>query len=300
MATQELEFKVVGPAMRVPYPLHDVLNIQREFLSIFDASYAVLAGKPRLSREDRLRYRILAAYPREGSYIQPIGIDITDPTTLLVAGAVVASQVSPKELWENAKAAYDFLKLIFRARQEGQTPSVTENVNGDKIVAMPGSSVEVNRFTFITANRAESHFRHLAERIESGAIDQISTTDSSGGGIQVSQREKQLFLAGSSTVGREFELSGRVFDFNTELRGGKVRILSGERLPPHDYIFEVQGEQSILPYIIALTRDSVRLRCIPEYLIRTTGTQLVRKLWILEILGVQPSDIGPLFHADSK
>lgn len=61
MADEIVTFKIDGPVIKDPYPLHEVVAILDDFHSIVDQSYLVLSGKGRLTKAERLNFRILAS-----------------------------------------------------------------------------------------------------------------------------------------------------------------------------------------------------------------------------------------------
>jgi hypothetical protein len=285
------------------YPLHEILVIQQDFHSLVDQSY-LLTGKKRVARSDRLQYALLASQPQEGSFLQAFDLVVKAvesaaplaPLFPYIAPNVppVLTQIGGSEVWKNAKAAFDLLKKILSLRKEGTVPNVIQNNKGDVIIASGSAQITVNKVIFDTANRSERFYKALADKIESGRVEEIKALDDKEDGIRIGRAEKALFT-GESQMGKEVEITGKIFDFNTETRVGRIKVAKEQPLPEADYYFHLFGEQSTLPYIVAMTVEAVKVRCVPESVIKTTGLDLVSRLWSMEVILPKGFSFGPLF-----
>ncbi len=307
MPEQVINFEVRGPLITWPYPLHEILAIQQNFLSVMDQSYLELSGKKRLTKQDRLQYTLFASQPSEGSYLQSLdlvikGLETVAPLAPLlpfVPHSLVPAigQITGSNVWQNAKAAFEFFKKIAAWRKEGKTPTVIKGTQGDVIIADGNSQVTINNLIFNTANNSERYYKALANNIEQGKVDEIKALDTEHAGISIGRGEKDLFL-GNTQLGREIELSGKIYDFNTETKVGKLKIAPDQPLPGSSYNFQLLGGQPNLHYIVAMTLDSVKIRCVPEYVIKTTGLDLISRLWSLEVILPKDFQLGPLFGSE--
>jgi|SRR6185312_490106 len=307
MPDQPINFEVRGPLITWPYPLHEILVIQRDFLAVMDQSYLELSGKRRLVRQDRLQYTLLASQPIEGSYLQPLdlvirGVESIAPLAQILpfvpqTVAPVIAQLTGSQVWQNAKAAYELFKKIALWRKDGKTPHVIRGTQGDVIIAEGNAQITVNNVIFNTANNSEKFYKALANEIDQGKIDEIKAIDAENSGINIGHGEKALFL-GNTQLGREVELSGKIYDFNTETRVGRLKVGPNQAVPENNYPFHVFGEQSNLHYIVAMTLETVKIRCIPEFVIKTTGLDLISRLWSLEAILPKGFQLGPLFGGE--
>jgi hypothetical protein len=168
MADEIVTFKIDGPVIKDPYPLHEVIAILDDFHSIVDQSYIILSGKARLTRAERLNFRILASRPRTGSYIQDLQIlyDIAQPLLLIVP------QLASSDIWKSAKAAYDFLKAVIGLRRNGKEPTVSApNNEGIVVVSAPGSQpITINQNIFKIADRSEDYYKSASRDISKRVV----------------------------------------------------------------------------------------------------------------------------------
>jgi hypothetical protein len=309
MPEQEINFEVRGPLITWPYPLHEILVIQQDFISIIDQSYLELSGKKRVTKQDRLQYTLFASQPRDGSYLQALdlavkGIEHLAPLAPLLpfvppsVGPAIA-QITGSQIWQNAKSAYELFKKIALWRRDGRTPHVINGTQGDVIIAEGNAQITVNKVTFNTANNSERYYKALANDLEEGKVDEINALDPEKSGISIGRGEKALF-SGNTQLGREIEITGKIYDFNTETRVGRLKVGPGQPIPENNYHFHLFGEQSNLLYIVAMTLEAVKVRCIPEYAIKTTGLDLISRLWSLEAVLPKDFRLGPLFGGEGS
>jgi len=286
MADDRLIFTIDGPIIKDPYPLHDVIRILTDFHSIVDQSYLVLSGKPRLTRFERTNYRILASQARTGSYIQQLQIlyDLSQPFLPLVP------QLASSDIWHSAKAAFDFLKAVIKLRQSGKEPSVSApNNQGIIVVSAPGSQpITINQTIFKVADRSEEYYKSITANIEKGRIEQISAKDSRNEGIILGEAEKEIFNPETKLDDTPIDIVGSIFDFNKERNGGKLRVEGGQPIPPRDYTFELVKGQDPIAYILAMTKELVSIRCLPEIAVHTTGARVIARLQAISIKELKP------------
>ena len=157
-----------------PYPLHEILVIQRDFLGVLDQSYLELSGKRRLTKQDRLQYVLFASQPSEGSYLQALDLVIKGAESIAPLAPLlpfVPHSLAPaiahftgSQVWQNAKAAYDLFKRIAIWRKEGKTPHVIKATQGDVIIAEGNAQVTVNNIVFNTANNSEKYYKALGTK----------------------------------------------------------------------------------------------------------------------------------------
>ena len=170
--------------------------------------------------------------------------------------APAIAHLTGSQVWQNAKAAYELFKKNSAAwRKDGKTPHVIKGTQGDVIIAEGNAQVTVNNIIFNTANNSEKYYKALASEIEDGKVEEIKALDSEKTGISVGRGEKALFL-GNTQLGREIPVTGKIYDFNTETRAGRLKVATGQPIPENNYHFHLFGEQANLPYIVAMTSDS--------------------------------------------
>lgn len=274
-------FKIDGPVIKDPYPLHEVIAILDDFHSIVDQSYIVLSGKARLTRAERLNYRILASQPITGSYIQDLQIlyDIAQPLLPL------APQLTSSDIWKSAKAAFDFLKAVISLRRNGKEPTVSApNNEGIVVVSAPGSQpITINQNIFKIADRSEDYYKRITGHIEKGRIEQISATDYKKEGISLTGEEKELFNPETKLEDNPIDIVGNIIDFNKEKFSGKIRIVEGQPIPARDYTFDLIKGQDPIAYILAMTKEFISMHCLLELAVHTTGARVIARLQSISI-----------------
>lgn len=276
-----ITLKIDGPIIQDPYPLHEVISVLDGFHTIVDQSYLVLSGNSRLTKSERLNYRILASRPRTGSYIQDLQIlyDVAEPLLPLVP------QLASSEIWKSAKIAFGFLKTMTGLRRQGKEPTVSApNNEGIVIVSAPGSQpITINQTIQKIADRSEDSYKHITGEIEKGRIERISALDSRHEGIVISEAEKELFNPETKLEDTPIDIVGNIFDFNKDNQSGKIHIPEGQSIPARDYKFELVKGQDPLSYILAMAKEMISMRCLPEVAIHTSGVKVIARLQAISI-----------------
>lgn len=282
MADEIITLNINGPVIKDPYPLHEVIGILDDFHSIVDQSFLVLSGKGRLTKTERLNFRILASQPRTGSYIQQLQIlyDIAQPVLPLII-----PQLASSDIWKYAKAAYDFLKVMIGSRRNGKEPTVSvPNNEGMIVVSTSGSPpFQVTQNVFNIAYRSEDDYKRITGHIEKGRIDTISALDAKQEGISLTGEEKELFNPETKLEDKPIDLVGSIFDFNKDKSSGKIRIVEGQPIPAKDYAFDLIRGQDPITYILAMTKEFVSMRCLPEVAVHTTGARVITRLQSISV-----------------
>lgn len=281
MPDEFITFKIDGPVIKDHYPLHDVITILDDFHSIVDQSYLVLSGKNRLTQAERINFRILASRPRTGSYIQDLQIlyNVAQPLLPFV------SQLTASDVWKSAKAAFDFLKAMINLRRNGKESTVSAPNNEGIIVVSPQGSppFTINQNIYNIANRSEESYKHITGQIEKGRIDQISATDVKKEGIFLTEAEKELFNPETKLEDNPVDVVGSIIDFNKDKLTGKLRVSVGQPIPSRDYNFQLIHGQDFIAYILAMTKEQISMRCLPEIVVHTTGARDIARLQAIAI-----------------
>jgi hypothetical protein len=287
MAGETVTLRIDGPVIKDPYPLHDLVGILGDFHSIVDQSFLVLSGRSRITRSERLNFRILASRPQPGSYIQELQIlyDIAEPLLPLVP---LLPQLTSPDIWKSAKAAYEFLKAVVSLRRQGKELTVSApNNEGIVVVSAPGSQpITIHQNIFNIAERSEDPYKRITTHIERGRIDTITAIDGKKEGISLSEKEKELFNPETKLEDTPVDVIGSVFDFNKDKLTGKIRVVEGQPISARDYNFDLVKGQDPITYILAMTKELVSMRCLPEIFIHTTGTKVVHRLQAISIKDV--------------
>ncbi|MCX6135891.1 MAG: hypothetical protein NTV54_00120 [Ignavibacteriales bacterium] len=281
MADETISFKIDGPIIKDDYPLHEVITILNDFHGLIDQSYLVLSGKTRLNKAERVNYRIIASRSRPGSYLQELKIvyDIAEPFLPLIP------QLVSSEIWQSVKTSFEFLKAVFDLRQRGKELSVSApNNSGLVVVSSPGSEpITVNQTIINIADRSEDLYRKITSNIDKGRIEEITAVDANKQGIILGESEKQMFNPETKLDDNPIDIVGSIFDFNKDKYSGKIRVSGGQSIPSRDYNFELISGQDPIAYILAMTKEFVRMRCLPEIATHTTGIKSIARLQAISI-----------------
>jgi hypothetical protein len=103
-------------------------------------------------------------------------------------------------------------------------------------------------------------------------------------GIVLTNEERKLFNPEIKVEDNPVNVTGRIFDFNTEKLAGKLRVSDGQPVPARDYNFLLIGNQDFVPYIMAMTVPEVTLRCLPEIEQHPTGAKYIFRLQALSLM----------------
>jgi hypothetical protein len=282
MADQNITFRIDGPIIKDEYPLHEVIAILDSFHSILDQSYLVLASKNRMTRVERLNFRILSSRTQTGSLIQYLRLiyEVSEPLLPLFP------QLTSPDIWKSAKAAFDFLKTVINLRRNGKKYTVSApNNEGIIVLNSQGSApVSITQNVFNIAERSLDGYKTITNQIEEGRIETISALDNKKEGIVLTNEERKLFNPEIKVEDNPVNVTGRIFDFNTEKLAGKLRVSDGQPVPARDYNFLLIGNQDFVPYIMAMTVPEVTLRCLPEIEQHPTGAKYIFRLQALSLM----------------
>jgi len=159
------------------------------------------------------------------------------------------------------------------------------NNEGIIVLNSTGSaSVSITQNVFNIAERSLDGYKSLTNQIEEGRIVSISALDNRREGIILTNEEKKLFNPETKVEDDPVNVTGRIFDFNTEKLSGKVRVGDGQPIPAQDYNFLLIGNQDFVPYIMAMTVPEVTLRCLQEIEQHPTGAKYIFRLQAVSLV----------------
>lgn len=277
MEDQIITFKIEGPTIREEYPLYEVIHILEDFHSILDHSYLVLAGKNRMTHTERQYFKILSTRAKAGSLIHDLKLvsEVAEPLLPFIP------QLTSSGIWQSAKAAFDFLKFVASLHRDGKKHEVSAPDNkGIMIVNSPGiKSIEITQNVYQIAESSRDSYKTLSGRTDEERIRSISAMDNKNSGIMITSDEKELFNPKTKIEEEPVEISGRIFDFNIDKLSGKFRVAEKQAIKTQDYNFSLLGNQDFIPYVIAMTKEQIRMRCLLEVEKHPTGfTRILRLL----------------------
>lgn len=272
-----VDFKVAGPAITDPYPLHEIISILECFHTSVDQAYLVLTAKSKMTRSERQSFKILASMPRAGSYEQELMIAYSLAQPLLA----FVPQLTASAVWQTTKSAFELLKTLATLRRNGQTPGISApNNEGIIAISQPGGGpIHIHQTVLQVADKSEESYARMTERIQEGRIETISAVDRTRQGIVLGQAEKELFNPETEVEDTPVDVVGTVFGFNTDRMSGRIRVAVGQSVPADDYTFDLADRQDFAPYAMAMVSSApVTLRCLKKVAVHSTGVRSVSRL----------------------
>jgi len=196
------------------------------------------------------------------------------------------AQLGSPEIWKSAKVAFEFLKAVITLRRNGKDYTVSApNNEGIIILNSQGSPpLSITQTIYNIAYRSLEGYKTISNQIEEGRIDSISAIDEQREGIILTNSEKKLFNPETRVEENPINVTGRIFDFNTEKLTGKFRVPDAQNIPARDYNFVLIGNQDFVPYIMAMTVPEVTLRCLPEVEQHPTGAKYIYRLQAVSLV----------------
>jgi len=279
-STANIQFKIEGPAFKESVPLLDITTALQEFHYILDKSYLARTGLPKMSQKERETFTIIATEIRQGSFIADLQLFLflSSPFLPTFYGH------KAKDLWDIAKNAYEYLRVLFSMRSSGVEPKLKiEGNNYATIIDNEGGTITVNNFVFNAADRAEPHFKKLTSIIKEGKTDSISTEDENKEGFILTSKERDLFNPLTHLEKEVINLEVNIFRYDKEANTGKLRILEGQAIPYGEYSFKPIGKYDLIPFIISMTKSTVTVNVLKEIEKHASGSTRISRLHIISI-----------------
>jgi hypothetical protein len=266
-------------------PLHILLSSLNDFQDIIDKSFLGLSGdKKRISKEDRQSYFLSTKGIQHKSIETTLDIVLASYPVVMP----ILSSFGPKGLWDFTKETFDFLKLIFSKFKEGKEPQYefkTEGLNSKMKVHIGDTTTNFNAPVYIVGQNALPSYQSLTGILENNFIESITMTDkiNRGSNISLGVEDKELFRLPSKVEDQQIELLCEIFDFNKHNKSGKLTTVNNDTIPKGDYSFEVIGSQDIIPYIEAMLKREVRVKCLKEITKDPFGKAKIAQLQIITV-----------------
>jgi hypothetical protein len=276
----QIDLFMDGAAFEHGIPVHLLLQGFDTSQTILDQAYLGLAGRSRLSAEERQRFYLLTKGVRHSSLdswmdLVLTGVQISFP----VLGAL-----GPAGIWEYSKQAFELLKFAYESVKNGDQPTYQNNGDGTLSVNN-GTQINIyNAPVYNIAKTSQCAYVDMAKNVTGGAINSFSLTEKAGGAaIRIAQNEAAFFDVPSVIDPQSIELDCEIFDFNKFEDSGKLRVFEGQVLPMKDYRFSVVGNQADQAYIEAMLRRTVRVTCLREIIVDPLAQEKIVRLQVLKV-----------------
>jgi len=276
----QIELYMDGAAFERGIPVHLLTQGFETSQTILDRAYLGLAGRTRLTAEERQRFYLLSKGVKHSSLDSIMDLVLSGvQTTFPILGVL-----GPTGVWEYAKQAYDLLKFAYEAVKNGDQPTYQHNGNGN-LEVNNGNQINIyNGPVYNIAKASQKVYVDMARNVTSGSINSFSLKDVRGdSGIQIARNEAAFFNISSTIDTRPIELECEIFDFNKFEDSGKLRVFDGQVLPTKDYRFSVVGDQADSDYIEAMLRKSVKIVCLREVMVDPLAQEKIVRLQVLKV-----------------
>lgn len=276
----QIDLYMDGAAFERGIPVHLLLQGFETSQTIFDRAYLVLAGRTRLTAEERQRFYLLTKGVRHSSLDSWMDLVLTGvQTSFPILGAL-----GPAGIWEYSNQAYELLKFAYEAVKNGEQPTYQNNGDGTLSVNN-GTQINVyNGPVYNIAKASQRVYVDMAKNVTGGAITSFSLTEKTGdAAIRIAQNEAAFFDIPSVIDLQPIELDCEIFDFNKFEDAGKLRVFDGQVLPMKDYRFSVVGNQADQTYIEAMLRRNVKVTCLREVIVDPLAQEKIVRLQVLKV-----------------
>lgn len=276
----QIDLYMDGRAFERGIPVHLLLQGFETSQTILDRAYLGLAGRARLTAEERQRFYLLTKGVRHSSLDSWMELVLTGvQTSFPILGAL-----GPAGIWEYSKQAYELLKFAYEAVRRGDQPTYENNGDGTLSVNN-GTQVNVyNGPVYNIAKASQRVYVDMAKNVTAGTINSFSLTEKSGDvAIRIAEDEAAFFDVPSAIDPQPIELDCEIFDFNKFEDMGKLRVFDDQVLPAKDYRFSVVGNQADQTYIEAMLRRQVKVICLREVIVDPLAQEKIVRLQVLTI-----------------
>lgn len=278
----EVNFTMNGPAFKDGIPIHYLLSGLGELHSIVDKTFlGLVKDKKRLTKEDRQHFQLRTKGVYHGSLDTSVAI--------VLAGYQIAmpfiSELGPKAIWEYTKSTYAFLKFIFAGLRKGDKPTYnfSDNINSTFTVNNGSITQTFNAPVYYIGQQALEHYQNLNSLLDTKTVDKIDIGSKSNPEINLTLPERDLFFLPSQIDQNPISLQCEIFDFNKYNNSGKLQVFPEQEVPHGEYRFQVIGNQAIVPFIEAMLRTRVTVKCLKETSADPFGKGKVYRLQVIDI-----------------
>lgn len=277
----EITFEMDGPAFETGIPIHTMLSGFSEVQGILDKTYLALAGRQRMTREERSKFFLRANRIARNSFHSEIDI-------VFAIGQVALpfmGTFGPSGIWEYTKQTYEFLKLVFEAMKSGIQPQYSFTGHDNSILTVNTGTV-INTFNgpvFQIAQTSLPHYQGLDRLIDENTVRQVSIGSMARPEIKHGIEAKGLFELPTEVDDKPLTISCEIFDFNKFDNVGRLSVFAGQAVPQGEYRFVVIGDQDVVQFIEAMLRTQVMVTCLRETAIDPFSLSHVIRLQVINV-----------------
>lgn len=275
-----LKLDMRGPAFEAGIPIPLMIESLGHVQGLLDKAYLGLIDRRRMSKEDRLRFFLQTHRVEHGSLEAELGVIFTGAQAVLpVFGALGANGI-----WEYAKSAFEFIKIVFESVKGGQQVSYV--FNADRSVVQVNNGSQTNTYNgpvYNIASMSIGHYQGLAQTLDMNQVTDIRLGEGEKRDIGLSLNERDLFIFPSRVEDQPHRIECEIYEFDKFDKDGRLRVGPGETIPEGTYKFEVVGSQAAADYVAAMLKQSVRVTCLREVAENPINGEKIYRLQVISV-----------------
>lgn len=275
-----LEFEMQGPIFEEGLPLPVTIKSLECIQGVVDRSYLALANKTRMSAQERSLFYLRSQGIRRGSLFTEFGLVFS----ALQPALPIISSLGPTGVWEYAKEAFEFLRLVFEAKKNGGDISIQQSGDGSLMNVNTGTqSATFNQCTFNIATNSLPYYEQLAKYLSPEKVTDIRLGKGRARDISLSLKDQTLFDLPTKIESDQHPLDCEIFEFDKYDGTGRVSVFDDQSLPKGEYKFSVIGQQDLSDYIEAMLRKHVKITCLEEIVDHPLVGRKIAGLQVLKV-----------------
>lgn len=281
----EIALKIGGPTDEGGIPLHQVLNSMENFQTVLDKTYLAASGKQKVTRKDRDEVYYLNVKEFNRGSIEvcfEIFLQEMQPEKSILPG------FGPENLWQYAKQAFDFLKLVFTAAEKGIRPKYQTNINpeGDFRVHIEDERYEFKGPVYVIGEKSLPYLKNLAHVLEDPRIEKITAGEINKEEFVLTSNNYDLFDVKKHKSIEVVELECDIFRFNKFTNTGNLKIKKDQVIPKGKHSFILTDPLKSDDFVMAMLKAEVTVKVNIEWRINPLSKDdkdEVEKVHIIDI-----------------
>lgn len=279
-AETSLQLKMQGPVFDAGIPVPLLVDSLAHVQGVLDKAYLGLIDRRRLSQEERLRFFLRTQEIKRGSLLADLGVVFTGAQTVLPVFGVLG----PNGIWEYAKAAFEFIKLVFESVKKGQ--QVTYEFNSDRSVVHANTGTQTQTFNgpvFNIASMSIGHYQGLAQTLDMSRVTDIRLGEGERRDIGIALPDRDLFNFPSRVEDQPHRIECELYEFDKFDKDGRLHVGPGQSVPEGQYRFDVIGRQAATDYVAAMLKQVVRVTCLREVAENPISGEKIYRLQVISV-----------------
>lgn len=279
-AKTSLRLDMHGPVFEAGIPIPLMIDALGHVQGVLDKAYLGLIDRRRMSKEDRLRFFLQTQRIEHGSLEADLGVIFTGAQTVLpIFGAL-----GPNGVWEYAKSAFEFIKVVFESVKKGQQVSYVFNADGSVVQVNTGTQTHTyNAPVYNIASMSIGHYQGLAQTLDLSQVTDIRLGEGEKRDISLSLPERDLFTFPSRVEDQPHRVECEIYEFDKFDKDGRLRVGPGQTVPEGTYKFEVVGSQAAADYVAAMLKQSVKVTCLREVAENPINGEKIYRLQVISV-----------------